>query len=157
MIKVKASKLRHVAIVVSDLKKALKIYCEFLGCDIVGEYFDLKGEYQENLVGIKGVLIDVVILKTLDNNRIELLEYKNCPGKKRDPVMPNDIGASHFAITINDLDLIYESRNLFDVSFISKPLLSPDKYVKVAYVKIMDECIVELVQVLDKRATYSGG
>ena len=101
--------------------------------------------------------MNVVILRTQDNNRIELLEYKNCQGKKREPVLSNDIGASHFALTVENIDNLYKSRNNFKVSFISEPLLSPDGYVKVAYVILMDECIVELVEVLDERAKFSGG
>ena len=45
----------------------------------------------------------------------------------------------------------------FDVKFISTPQLGDDGYVKVAYVILMDECIVELVQVLNQKAKYSGG
>ena len=154
---VKALTLRHIGIVVSDLHKSIKIYTEFLGCKIVCKNTNLSGKYYDDLVGIKDVIMDIAILKTLDNNRIELLEYKNFSGKKRNPVLSNDIGASHFAITIDDLDSIYESRNMYDVKFISKPLFSPDNFVKVAYVKIMDENIVELVEVFDEKAKYSGG
>ena len=85
------------------------------------------------------------------------MEYKNCQGKKREPILSNDIGASHFALTVENIDNLYESRKNFDVSFISEPLLSPEGYVKVAYAILMDECIVELVEVLDERAKISGG
>ena len=56
-----------------------------------------------------------------------------------------------------NIDDLYKSRKNFGVSFISEPLLSPDGYVKVAYAVLMDECIVELVEVLDERAKFSGG
>ena len=149
--------LRHIGIVVSDLKKAVKLYQDYLGCELVGVYPGLSGEYQEKLVGINDIIMDVAILRTQDNNRIELLEYKNCPGKKREPILSNDIGASHFALTVKNIDNLYKSRKNFGVSFISEPLLSPDRYVKVAYAVLMDECIVELVEVLDERAKFSGG
>ena len=149
--------LRHIGIVVSDLEKAIKLYQEYLGCELVGVYPGLSGEYQEKLVGINDIVMNVAILRTQDNNRIELLEYNNCPGKKRKPVLSNDIGASHFALTVDNIDELYKTRNKFHVSFISEPLLSPDRYVKVAYAVLMDECIVELVEVLDERARFSGG
>ena len=149
--------LRHIGIVVSNLSKAVSLYKDYLGCELVGDYPGLSGAYQEKLVGINNVEMDVAILKTQDNNRIELLEYKNCFGKKREPVLSNDIGASHFALTVKNIDHLYENRNNFDVSFISEPLMSPDGFVKVAYAILMDECIVELVEVFDKRARYSGG
>ena len=149
--------LRHIGIVVSNLEKAITLYRDYLGCELVGKNLGLSGEYQEKLVGINNVEMDVAILRTQDNNRIELLEYKNYPGKKREPVLSNDIGASHFAITVKNIDHLYESRNNFDVSFISEPLKSPDGFVKVAYAVLMEECIVELVQVFDERAKFSGG
>ena len=149
--------LRHVGIVVSNLEKALKLYKDYLGCQLVGHYSGLSGEYQDKLVGIKDVKLNVTILKTQDNNRIELLEYENCNGKKRDPVLSNDIGASHFALSVQNIDELYNKRNDYDVSFISKPLKSPDGFVKVAYVVLMSECIVELVEVLDAKAKYTGG
>ena len=149
--------LRHIGIVVSSLEKALELYKDYLGCELVSEYSDLSGEFQAALVGIEDVRMDVAILRTQDNNRIELLEYKNCPGKKKELVLSNDIGASHFALTVENIDNLYKSRKNFGVSFISEPLLSPDGYVKVAYAVLMDECIVELVEVLDERAKFSGG
>ena len=149
--------LRHVGIVVSNLDKAIHLYQDFLGCEFIARYDDLSGKYQEKLVGINNVKMDVAILRTNDNNRIELLEYKSSPGSKREPVMSNDIGASHFAISVKNIEKLYKTRNLFDVSFISEPQLSPDGYVKVAYAILMEECIVELVQVLNEKARFSGG
>jgi glyoxylase I family protein len=149
--------LRHIGIVVSNLDKAVGLYKDYLGCKLVGEFPGLSGEYQDKLVGIKNIVLDVAILCTKDNNRIELLEYKNHTGKKRKPVLSNDIGASHFSLTVKDIDYLYKIRNNFEVSFISEPLLSLDGYVKVAYAILMDECIVELVQVFDERAKFSGG
>ena len=149
--------LRHVGIVVSDLEKAILLYRDYLGCELVNKYYGLSGLYQETLVGIKNVNMNVALLRTKDNNRIELLEYKNCLGKKREPVSSNDIGASHFALSVEKIDDLYEKRKKFDVKFISKPLKSPDGFVKVAYAILMNECIVELVQVLDERARFSGG
>ena len=149
--------LRHIGIVVSNLEKAITLYRDYLGCELVVKNLGLSGEYLEKLVGINNVEMDVAILRTQDNNRIELLEYKNCPGKKRKPVLSNDIGASHFAMTVNNIDYLYENRNNFHVSFFSEPLMSPDGFVKVAYCALMDECIVELVQVFDERAKFSGG
>ena len=149
--------LRHIGIVVSSLDRALTIYKEYLGCEVVSSYKGLSGDYQDKLVGLKNVKMNVIILKTYDNNRIELLEYLSHPGRKRNPVLSNDIGASHFAISVKNIDDLYKLKDNYDVEFISEPLLSKDGYVKVAYAILMDECIVELVQVLNQKAKYSGG
>ncbi len=149
--------LRHIGIVVSSLEKAVILFQNYLGCELVAEYSGLASKHQEILVGIKNVEMDIAIFRTQDNNRIELLEYKSHPGEKRAPVLSNDIGASHFALSVENIDALYKTRENFDVSFISEPLLSPDGFVKVAYAVLMNECIVELVEVLNEKATFSGG
>jgi catechol 2,3-dioxygenase-like lactoylglutathione lyase family enzyme len=149
--------LRHVGVVVSNLEKSINLYQDYLGCKLIEKHLCLSGEFQSNLVGIDNIVMNVAILRTQDNNRIELLEYNSCPGKKRKPVLSNDIGASHFALTVENIDHLYGIRSNYNVFFISEPLKSPDGFVKVAYVILMEECIVELVQVLDERATFSGG
>ena len=148
--------LRHVGIVVSNLKEALKLYQEYLGCELVAQYPDLKGNYVSTLVGIEEVRLKVAILRTQDNNRIELLEHISHPGKKREPVSANDVGASHFALTVENIEELYDKRTSYSVKFISPPIESPDGFVKVAYAVLLDECLVELVEVLDDRGMFSG-
>lgn len=152
-----STSLRHVGIVVSNLEEALKLYQEYLECELVTQYTELKGEYQSTLVGIENVEMRAAILRTQDNNRIELLEYVSHPGKKRVPLCTNDIGASHFAMTVEDLQRLYDRRTSYEVQFISPPLRSPDGFTKVAYAVLMEECIVELVEVLEDCAVFSGG
>lgn len=149
--------LRHIGIVVSDMDQALKIYEHLLECEVVKIHSEVKGNYISKLVGISDVLMKIAILKTKDNNRIELIEYINAPGKKRIPVFSNDIGASHFAITVGDIDKLYNKSKEYHINFLSPPLLSPEGYVKVAYAIIMEECLVELVEVLDDHGKITGG
>lgn len=152
-----AISLRHVGIVVTNLDKAINLYTNYLGLTLKGKYDGLKGEYQDKLVGINNVNMRAAILTIDDNNRIELLEYTSSCGKKRKPVLSNDVGASHFALSVENINDLYMKREQFEVEFISKPIMSPDGYVKVAYAILMQECIVELVEVLDEKARYSGG
>ena len=49
---------------------------------MVSTYNGLSGDYQDILVGIKKVKMNVAMLKISDNNRIELLEYCSHPGKE---------------------------------------------------------------------------
>lgn len=140
--------LRHVGVVVSNLDKAIKLYQEYFGFELVEYYSCLSGEYQSNLVGIKNVEMRVAILRTHDDNKIELLEYVSHPRKKMDAVRSNNVGISHIAFTVKNLQEFYDRRKEYNVRFISPPLKSPDGYVKVAYAVLMEESIVELVEVL---------
>lgn len=147
--------LRHIGIVVSNLDRAIDIFINYFGCPIVNKYPRVTSAYISELVGIKNVEMKIAIFKTMDDNRIELLEYVSEPGSKREPVRSNDIGVSHFAMTVEDIGQLYQNRNAYDVRFLSAPLLSPNGYVQVAYAVVMDEFMVELVQVLDEKATYT--
>ena len=152
-----AKALRHVGIVVSNLEKALDIYTNYLGCELIKKYPMMEGDYLSSLVGLNNVRMGVAILRTKDNNRIELLEYYSHPGKKEKLLCANNLGVSHFSLTVEDIQHLYQRRLEYDVKFISPPQKSPDGFVKVAYVVIMDESIVELVEVLDPRTTFTGG
>ena len=147
--------LRHIGIVVSNLDLTIDIFTNYFGCSIVNKYPGVTGEYISELVGVDKVEMKIAILKTKDDNRIELLEYVSEPGSKRKPVRSNDIGVSHFAMTVNDIGELYQNRNAYEVRFLSAPLLSPNGYVQVAYAVVMEEFMVELVQVLDERGSYT--
>lgn len=147
--------LRHVGIIVSNLEKAINIFNNYFDCETVNIYPEVEGEYISKLVGMAGVKLKIAILKTQDNNRLELIEYVSESGTKRIPVRANDIGVSHFAITVNNIQELYHDCLADDIRFLSPPLLSPNKYVEVAYAIVMDEFMIELVQVLDERARYT--
>jgi catechol 2,3-dioxygenase-like lactoylglutathione lyase family enzyme len=147
--------LRHIGIVVSNLDKAIDIFTNYFGCSIVNKYPEVAGDYISELVGIDKVEMKIAIFKTKDDNRIEILEYVSEPGSKRKPVRSNDVGVSHFAMTVEDIGKLYQNRNGYDVRFLSAPLISPNGYVLVAYAVVMDEFMIELVQVLDEKATYT--
>lgn len=149
--------LRHIGVVVSSLEKAIDMYQNYLGCELITESPELSGDYQDKLVGINDVRMRVAILRTKDNNRIELLEYMSHKGGVREKISANDIGVSHMALTVENLQELYDRRDEYDVEFMSPPLKSPDGFVEVAYAVLMGEHIIELVEVFDPRAAYSGG
>jgi catechol 2,3-dioxygenase-like lactoylglutathione lyase family enzyme len=152
-----AKALRHVGIVVSDLEKTLKIFLEYLDCKLVSRSRDIKGEYLNSLVGLDNVLLHVAIVRTEDNSRIELLEYVSHRQQKKQNVKSNSIGVSHLALTVRNLRELFDNQSEFEVRFLTSPLRSPDGFVKVAYVVVREECLLELVEVLDSRAELSGG
>ena len=60
-------------------------------------------------------------------------------------------------MTIDNLENFVKKSKKYNIKFINKPILSPDNFVKVAYVLIMNEVLVEVVEVLNKKAKFSGG
>ena len=141
--------LRHIGVVVSDLDKALDIFINYLGCRKVVDYPELTGVYYNKLLGIRNAQLRIAILETDDSNRIELIEYINPLGTKKHTVLANDIGVSHLAITVKNIEKLFKLSSNYDVKFISKPIFSLDGKVKVAYAVVMQESIIELVEVID--------
>ena len=148
--------LRHVGIVVSNLDEALAIYTNYLGCELKDFHPDVNGTYISELVGIQDAKMKIAILKTEDDNRIELIEYISNIGKPRTPVLSNDIGISHFALTVKNIQNLYDNRMNFNIKFLSPPLLSPNGFVKVAYAIILNESLVELVEVIHEKGRITG-
>ena len=58
------------------------------------------------------------------------------------------IGCSHIALTVPNLDNLYDKLLEQDVVFNSPPQYSPDGYAKVTFCKDPDGSLVELVEVL---------
>ncbi len=149
-------RMRHVGIVVSNLSKAMNIFSNLFNLKLKMNPIMNEGRYIDTLVGLKNVKSKVCIFELPDKSRLELLEYITPKGKKRSN-KSNEIGVSHFAITINNMDKFLKKSKKFKVHFVNKPILSEDKFVKVAYIKVLDEILIEIVEVLNKRADFSGG
>ena len=140
-------KLRHIGIVVRDLEKSIKFYEDVLELVVANEMLE-DGKYVEDLVGIKDASIKWAKLKAKDGTIIELLEYQNSEIKDKDNYAANRLGCSHIAISVENIDNIYEKLQAYNCKCNSKPLFSPDGKVKVMYCHDIDGTILEIVEEL---------
>lgn len=136
--------LRHVGIVAENLEKSLEFYRDFLGFRIMTQATENK-DFIDNILNLKDTSLKTI--KLIDNNGgiIELLSYDNPKGKliKREI---NDLGLSHFALTVHNLDDIYNKLKNKNVEFISMPTLSPDNKAKVCFCYDPSGVLIELVE-----------
>jgi len=141
--------VRHTGLVVRDLEKSLLFYRDILGLDTVKRAVE-QGDFIDNLVGINGVVLEWVKLRSPDGMLVELLQYQSHPdaGDRPLPLPSNRLGCSHLAFTVNDLAALhlYLIENGYHCN--SLPLDSPDGAVKVLYCHDPDGIIVELVEEL---------
>ncbi len=140
--------LRHTGLVVRNLDKSLAFYVGVLGL-IPWKRSVEKGPFIESVVGISGVTLEWVKLKTTGGGLVELLQYHSHPDKV--PLKnqsSNRIGCSHVAFTINNIDHLYIELIESGHSVISPPQKSPDGKVKVLYCHDPDGMILELVEEL---------
>ena len=140
--------IRHTGIIVTKMERALEFYRGLLGMEVVLDR-EQEGEFFGKLIALAGVRMRVVMLQAPDGNKVELFEFYSHPKKAPEKVQTSDIGCSHIAVAINDLDAAYEKFSQKGIQFNCPPVVSPDGYAKVAYCHDPDGTIVELVQILD--------
>ena len=138
---------RHTGIVVSDMERSLKFYRDLIGLKVVKDFSE-KGDYIDSILGLSGVHLRMVKLVTDDGSMIELLQYLSHPNQP--PIKSGicDLGCSHVAFTVDNIDEEYRRLSEKGVKFNCAPYISPDGYAKVTFCHDPDGTSIELVEVL---------
>lgn len=140
--------IRHFGVVTNDIEKSLHFYKDLFGLKIKRDMLE-EGKFIDTILGLKGVKVRTVKMATENGDTlVELLEYQSHKGKKRENYEIFDLGASHIAFTVNNLDQEYERFLKEGVKFISSPQVSQDGKAKVAFCWDPNGVPVELVQEL---------
>lgn len=138
---------RHFGIVVSDLENSLKFYCDVLGFKIFKSMTE-SGEHLDKMLSLENVNVKTVKMTIGGDTLIELLEYQN-PHSGPNNKKINDLGASHLALTVYDLEKTYKVLKNIGIRFTSPPQTSPDGNALVTFCFDPDNTPIELVQVLN--------
>ena len=139
--------MRHLGIVVTDIEESLSFYRDILGLSVEKDFSD-SSPYIDRILGLKGVKLRMVKLTTDDGTMIELLKFESHPSEiKTDPQL-NNIGCTHMAFTVENIDETYKLLTSKNVEFKSPPETSGDGYARVAFCKDPDGFFIELVEVL---------
>ncbi len=138
--------IRHIGIVVIDLEASLHFYRDLLGFQIVKQ-MEEAGDYIDNISSLRNVKVTTVKLTSPSGQMIELLKYHSHPAEQKEREIC-EIGISHIAFTVDNLDIEHESLKNKGIQFNSPPQLSPDGYAKVAFCRAPERTLIELVEVL---------
>lgn len=138
--------IRHTGIVVIDLEESLHFYRDLLGFQIAKQ-MEESGNYIDNISSLHNVKVTTVKLTSPAGQMIELLKYHSHP-KERKMQRIWEIGISHIALTVDDLDTEYKKLKEQEIQFNASPQLSPDGYAKVTFCRAPEGTLVELVEVL---------
>ncbi len=139
---------RHVGIVVSDMEAALGFYRDLLGLTLV-RHLDEHGGYIDHLVGVKGARLDTYKLSAPgDSFVIELLQVVSHPRGPIETTFP-DVGASHVAFQVDDLDGLFERLRANGVEFLSAVQSSPYDPVKTVFCRDPSGTLVQFVEFLE--------
>jgi catechol 2,3-dioxygenase-like lactoylglutathione lyase family enzyme len=138
--------IRHTGIVVNDLEKSLIFYRDLLGFKIIKQMNE-GGQYLDMVLGLEKTKVTTIKMSAPNGEMIELLFYF-FPGGEKKAYEICDVGISHIAFSVRDLDATYEKLIQTGIEFISTPQVSPDGFAKVAFCKAPEGTFVELVQEL---------
>lgn len=125
--------LDHVNIVVADLPRSLRFYCDVLGFrqthDVV-----MEGEWIEAIVGLRGVKGLVAMVEApAGGPRIELLQYVAPAGVALpENSRPNTRGLRHLAFRVDDIAATVARLRAAGVTLFSDPVRVPAGVVKFA-------------------------
>ncbi len=138
--------IRHTGIVVADLEASLHFYRDLLGFQIAKQ-MEEAGDYIDNISSLRNVKVTTVKMTSPSGQMIELLKYHSHPAEQKMREIC-EIGISHIAFTVDDLDIEYERLKDKGIKFNSPPQLSPDGYAKVTFCRAPEGTLIELVEVL---------
>ena len=138
--------IRHTGIVVANLEASLHFYRDLLGFQ-VAKQMEEAGDYIDNISSLRNVKVTTVKLTSPTMQMIELLKYHSHLAEQRERQIC-EIGISHIAFTVDDLDIEYKRLKGKGIQFNSPPQLSPDGYAKVTFCRSPEGTLIELVEVL---------
>ena len=128
------------------MENSLKFYRDQLGLKIIKD-MDEQGNYLDNMLSLNDVRVRTVKLSANENTTlVELLEFES----HNDNKIRNfyTIGASHVALTVDNIEVLYEYLSKNNVKFNAPPQKSSDGLVKVTFCNDPDGTPIELVEII---------
>jgi glyoxylase I family protein len=138
--------VHHIGLVVRDLERSLEFYGQMFG--VAPEFTaDASGDEVSEALGVPNASLRFAFLR-LKNVDLELLSYGN-PRKESFDLRGCDVGASHVAIEVDDIDAMCAAMAEKGVQFFAKPLRidgGPLDGCKFVYFRDPDGIILELFE-----------
>jgi|TARA_R110000744_G_scaffold99591_6_gene192130 catechol 2,3-dioxygenase-like lactoylglutathione lyase family enzyme len=139
--------IRHTGIVVTDIEKSIDFYRQYFGFEVQKDMIE-SGEYIDNFCSLEGVKVRTVKMALENGDMIELLDFISHPEENNEKRI-NNIGCTHFALTIENLDELYSAMTNNGVFFNCCPQFSPDGRAKATFCTDPDGTFIELVEILN--------
>src|SRR6478735_5942540 len=138
----------HTGITVSNLERSLAFWRDVLGFE-VSHTAHQKGELAQEITGVEGAEIKLVVLKAPCGHKIELLEYLAPADRKRANLRSCDVGSVHVALLVEDLNAALDRIAVLGWKTAGQPQIltkGPNAGRRVVYVRDPDGTTIELMQ-----------
>ena len=140
----------HTGFVVRDIESSLAFYTEVMGLKLLFRT-ERTGEFIEKVVGFTNAHIKGAFLDMCNGHNLELIQYI-VPPSALGHINRNDLGATHLAFFVEDIEEYYTTMSQKGLRFIGPPasLVQDDKVVrKAAYCQDPDNNWLEFVEVTE--------
>lgn len=139
---------RHFGIVVSNIERSIKFYTELLGLKIEKQSYETES-HVANMLTLPGAIVTTVKMSAVEGQTlVELLYFHNPKSEPGRAPGPTNIGPTHVAFTVDNLDEIYRRLKQAGVEFNCPVQLPSNGLVKVTFCKDPDGTLIELVEEL---------
>ncbi len=138
----------HTGFTVSSLDEAVRFWTEAIGFELVGKG-ELAGDFPGTVTGVPTPVLKAAIVKAPNGYLVELLEFASNKSEGRVPGSAGSTGATHFAITVNDIQDALQRIEAEGWKAKEMPSMIPCGGYKgrmVVYVSGPDGIIIELMQ-----------
>ena len=109
----------HTGFVVKNIEASIKFYTDVLGMRIAGRT-ERKGEFVEQVLAFPGAHIKGGFVDMGHGHQLELIQYLS-PASGENLLNRNDLGASHLAFLVEDLDKFYEDTSQKGIKYNNPP------------------------------------
>ena len=115
----------HTGFVVKDIEASIKFYADVLGMRIAGRT-EREGEFVEQVLAFPGAHIKGGFVDMGEGHQLELIQYLS-PASGENHLQRNDLGASHLAFFVEDLDKFYEDTSRKGIKYNNLPATMVDE------------------------------
>jgi catechol 2,3-dioxygenase-like lactoylglutathione lyase family enzyme len=138
--------IRHVGIVVQDLKKVSDFFINDLGFKLYKKTCEDR-DFIDKILKLKKTKLVTFKLKLPNGHLVELLKFKNYPHKLKWQGKIFHTGITHIALTLKNINTAFLKLKK-KYKFNSSPIISKDGKAIVAFFYGPENIIIELVEVL---------
>ena len=139
----------HTGFVVKDIEASIAFYADVLGMRIAGRT-EREGEFVEQVLAFPGAHIKGGFVDMGEGHQLELIQYLS-PASGENHLARNDLGASHLAFFVEDLDKFYEDTSRKGIKYNNLPATMVDENGKLsrkaAYAQDPDGNWLEFVEI----------
>lgn len=137
--------VRHVGVVVQDVEQALDFWINTFNFNVISDNQE-PSPYIDALLDLNSPDLRTIKLQDQKGFLLELLHFRNQPDTKLSNQELTSTGLTHIALTLVDLDSIYDKLVKNGYKSVSEILIPPNGKVKVVFFRGPENLLLELVE-----------